>query len=107
LDSDTFAVREKAQKELRRFAEQAEPALRKALEGKPSAEGAPQLEQLLSGQDGPGTNPDRLRLLRGGGAAGRIGTPAGRRGPEGLAKGAPAAKLTQEAKASLARLSAR
>jgi hypothetical protein len=47
LDSDEFVIRDRAAKELAEVAEAAEPALRLALAGKPSAELRRQLERLL------------------------------------------------------------
>jgi hypothetical protein len=100
-------VRDQALTELRRLGEQAAPALRKAREGRPSAEAARQAKQLLAEVEGPVTDPERLRQLRAVEVLERIATPAAREVLEALAKGAPGARLTQEAKASLERLSAR
>jgi WD40 repeat protein len=107
LDSDTFDVRQKAFRELRGLHEQAAPALRKALKGTPSAELARQARQLLSDLDGPITDPERLRPLRAVEVLERLGTPAAKELLEALAKGDPDARLTQDAQASLERLSNR
>src|SRR5262249_22930343 len=64
LGNEAFDVRDKALTELRQLGEQAAPALRKALEGRPSAEVARQAKQLLAGLEGPVTDPERLRQLR-------------------------------------------
>ena len=104
LDSDTFEVREKAVKELRGYREQAAPALRKALQGTPSAELSRQARQLLADLDGPITDPERLRQLRAVEVLERLGTPAAKELLESLAKGDPNARLTRDAKASLERL---
>jgi WD40 repeat protein len=48
LDNDAFAVREKAERALQKLGEQAEPALRLALEKKPSAEAQRRIENLLA-----------------------------------------------------------
>jgi WD40 repeat protein len=103
LDSDRYAVREKARQELRQFGEQAVPALRQALEGRPSAEVARQAKELLTELTGPVTDPERLRQVRAVEVLERLGTPAARAVLEALAKGGPDARLTQEARASLAR----
>jgi WD40 repeat protein len=103
LDNDTFAVRQKALKELERLAEQAAPALRKTLESKPSVEVARQVKRLLKEVEGPTTNPEQLRQLRAVEVLERMGTLEARKVLETLAEGAASAKLTQEAKASLQR----
>jgi WD40 repeat protein len=107
LDSDTFAVRAKAFQELSRLGELAAPALRRLLQGKPSAEVARQAKRLLSDLEGAVADPGRLWQLRAVEVLERIGTPAAREVLETLAKGAPEARLTQEAKASLQRLAER
>jgi WD40 repeat protein len=103
LDSDTFEVRQQAQQELSRLGEQAAPALRKALEGKPSAEVARRVKELLSDLDVAAADPALLQRLRSVEVLERIGSPAARKVLEELAKGAPHARLTKEAKASLQR----
>src|SRR5262249_197707 len=52
LDNDAFAVREKASAELARLGSPAEPALRKAMEGKVSAEVRSRLRALLDRREG-------------------------------------------------------
>jgi RNA polymerase sigma factor (sigma-70 family) len=103
LDSDQFAAREKASRELRQLGDGAEPALRKALSGKPSAEQRRRLKELLREMStlGPG---DRLRELRSVEVLEHLGTPDARRVLASLAEGGPDARLTREAKASLERL---
>jgi hypothetical protein len=105
LDDDDFKVREKATEELKRMGEAAEPLLRKALEGGPSAEVRWRVQHLL-GLLGP-AGPGRLRALRGLEALERIGGPEARRALRALAKGAPEARLTGAAAAALRRLSRR
>jgi WD40 repeat protein len=104
LDSGEFPVRDRAMKELRRIGEPAAPALRKAQEGKPSPEVARATQQLLTELDGPVTDPEQLRQVRAAEVLERIGTKAAREVLEGLAQGAPDAKLTKEARASLDRM---
>jgi WD40 repeat protein len=104
LDSDKFAARKKAYQRLQRLHEQAAPALRKALDGKPSAEVAKQARRLLEELEEPVTDPEQLRQLRAVEVLERLGTPAAREILETLAKGDPKARVTQEAKASLERL---
>jgi hypothetical protein len=91
-------------RELENLGEQAEPALRKALEGKPPAEVRRQVEELLAKLQGPLTSPEPLRAVRAVAVLEQIGTPKARRVLEALSEGAPTGRLTQEAKAALERL---
>jgi Tol biopolymer transport system component len=107
LDDDDYAVREKATAELARMGPAAAPALRKALDGRPSAEIRHRIEDLLDKVRGPTDEPETLRAIRAVEALEQLGTPAARRVLEGVARGAEGARLTAEAKAALARLAAR
>jgi dipeptidyl aminopeptidase/acylaminoacyl peptidase len=104
LDSEHFALRKKATRELEQLGEAAEPALRKALAGQPSLELLRRAERLLEKLDGTAPTSDRLRALRGTAVLEHIGTPEARRLLTELAQGMPDARLTQEARASLQRL---
>jgi RNA polymerase sigma factor (sigma-70 family) len=104
LDHDDFAVREKAEAELGKRGATAEAALRKALEGTPSAEQATRIRKLLDNLQGPVASPDVLRSLRALEVLEQIGTSEARKVLEALAKGEPDNRLTQEAKAVLERL---
>jgi WD40 repeat protein len=106
LDNDDFAIREWATEELTKLGEPAAPALRKALAGRPPAEVEQRLKQILQGLEG-GLTPEQLRETRAVEALEHIGTPEARRLLEALAKGAPEARLTREAAASLKRLDKR
>jgi hypothetical protein len=106
LDSDQFTVREQASQELEKLGERAEPALRKALSDRPSAEVRRRVAALLERLD-LAQSPMRLRQLRAVEVLERLGNPEARQLLEALAKGAPEARLTQEAKASLDRLTKR
>src|SRR5262249_48637366 len=102
LDSDDFATRRDAARELEAMAELAEPALRKALEGSPTQEIRRQATRLL---DKLATlSGERLRHVRAVEALEYANTREGRHVLEGLAKGAPEARLTREANAALERL---
>jgi WD40 repeat protein len=107
LDSDAFAVREKATEELGALREVAEPALAAALAGKPSAEVRRRAKGLLARIHEPVPPPERLRELRGVEALEYLNPPEARELLSRLAKGASQARLTQEAKASLERLNNR
>jgi WD40 repeat protein len=106
LDSEEFAVRAAAVKELERLGDRAAPALREALAGKPSAEVRKQAEELLASLRLV-RSPEVLQRLRAVQVLERIGSPEARRLLEALARGAPAARETREAKASLERLAER
>ena len=101
--NNQFAVRESATKELEMLGEIAAPACRKVLEQKPAAEPCRRLEALLEKQSRERLNPssERLRTLRAVEVLEHIGTPGARQVLETLAKGAPEARATQEAQASL------
>jgi RNA polymerase sigma factor (sigma-70 family) len=108
LDADEFATREKASRELEALGERAADACRKALAGAPSAEARRRLEELFAQithqTDQP--SPERLRMLRALEILERAGTADARSVLEVLARGAPGARLTEEAKAALYRLDA-
>jgi WD40 repeat protein len=102
LDSDQFAVREKASQELRALGPGARDPLRQALAKSPSAEVTRRIEALLAG------SPDEeLRGRRAVEVLEALGTPAARALLEEWAKGDPAAAPTREAAAALARLGRR
>jgi WD40 repeat protein len=61
LDGEQFEERRRASAELQRLGELAEPALRKALAGKPSPEARRQLEVLLNKVEGRTLSPERSR----------------------------------------------
>jgi RNA polymerase sigma factor (sigma-70 family) len=103
LDGNEFAVREAAAKELAALGERVEPALRQALKEKPSAEVRRRVEALLAALKGV-PPPNTLRALRAVWVLERVGTPEARQLLGALAKGAPAARQTAEAKAVLDRL---
>jgi hypothetical protein len=116
LDSDQFAVREKAQKELEMLGKIAEPAVRQALARGPSLEVRRRLERLLEKLKGPVTDRDILQRCRAIEILEHIGTStpgadatqlAAMDLLKKLAGGAPEARLTEEAKASLQRLAKR
>jgi WD40 repeat protein len=104
LDSDTFAVRRQARRELEQLGELAESALRAALQKKPSAEVRRQAKALLAKLDARITSPANLQALRAVAVLERIGSPEARAVLADLARGAADAWLTLQAKASLRRL---
>jgi RNA polymerase sigma factor (sigma-70 family) len=109
LDSEQFAVREKAAKELEQLDEAAAHACRQALEGRPSAEVRRRLEALLEKQSRQEWDPSRERLhaLRALEVLELLATPDARQMLQSLTAGAPEARLTRDAKASLGRVGRR
>jgi hypothetical protein len=103
LDAEAFAVRERAARDLEQLGEAAEGALRTVLAGRPSPEVRRRVRQLLEKLEGP----EVLRRARALEVLEQIDTPEARRLLAALAKGAPEARLTQEAKGALARLAKR
>jgi WD40 repeat protein len=107
LDSERFAVRQRADAKLRSLEEQAEPALRQALAGRIALEAQRRMERLLQRiepRHGPILNGDWLRTWRALEAVERMGTPEARALLQRLGGGAPGARLTQEAAAALQRI---
>jgi hypothetical protein len=105
LDSEEFATRRDAARELEKLAELAEPALRKTLEGTPSPELRRQVTRLL--EKLASLSPEQLRQVRAVEALEYMATPKARQLLAELAKGTPEARLTREAKAALQRLERR
>jgi hypothetical protein len=106
LDHDRFAVRQNASARLEVLAEAAEDEMRAALKNRPTLEMRIRLDQLVQKLDLL-KSPVRLRALRAVEVLEHIGTPAACEALQTLARGAPQARLTQEAKASLQRLARR
>ena len=99
LDDERFAVREQATAELARRGELAVPALRQALENKPSLEVTQRIEVLL--QAAAALTPERVQVLRGIRVLERA---EARATLEELARGEPALPVTAAAAAALRRL---
>lgn len=106
LNSSQFRQREAATKEWSDLEEQAEPALRDALKGNLSAEQRRRIESLLAGPSVV-RSPEKLRALRSIQVLEQCNLPEARQVLEMLAKGASEARLTQDAKGALTRLSER
>ncbi len=107
LDNDDFDVREKAEQGLAALGSDAAPALRKVLEGDPSAEVRRRAQDLLGKLAKPDLSPETLRLRRAVEALERAGTPEARECLGALAKGRPGADVTEDARAALKRLEKR
>jgi RNA polymerase sigma factor (sigma-70 family) len=107
LDDPSFAVRTKATGELTALHDRAAPALKARLKTTTSAEVRRTIEQLLDKLEGYLTDGDLLRQVRVVEVLERTEAPTARQPLEELSKGAPEARLTQEAKATLERLAKR
>jgi WD40 repeat protein len=104
LDADSFEAREKAAQQLAALGKSVQPALKKALAEKPSAEAQRHIVGLLERMTDPGPAPDLLRPLRAVELLERIGTPDAKNLLGTLAKGQADAPLTVAAAESLRRL---
>jgi WD40 repeat protein len=104
LDDDAFEVRQRVERELEIQGDAAAAELRRALAGTTSAEAGRRLRRLLEGLDKAVPAGERLRAVRAVEALELIDTPQSREVLRHLAGGAPEARLTREAEASLRRL---
>jgi RNA polymerase sigma factor (sigma-70 family) len=107
LDSDQYETRQRASAELSRLGERVEPALRKALAGKPTLEAARRLRTLLDRVERGECSAEQLHALRAVEVLEHIGSSEARAVLRSLSAGAPGAILTREAGATLERLSRR
>ena len=106
LASEQFAVREQAMADLEKAGELAEAACRKALQAQPVLEVRRRLEALLDKLSTDLRTPraELLRVLRTIELLERIATPDAKEVLATIAQGAAGARITEDAKASLARL---
>jgi hypothetical protein len=102
LESDRFAVRQKASQALDDLGESAEAHLRKALEANVTLEVRQRIEQILEKR-----NRDTLRKLRAIEALGQIGNAEARQVLERLAQGTPNPRVAQAATAAVKRMADR
>jgi RNA polymerase sigma factor (sigma-70 family) len=107
LDDGRFEVRTQATRELEALAEQAAPALRKALAGKPSLEVRRRLEALLDRLAGASPSTETIRQIRAVEALEFIGTPEARRLLDQFAARPSETWLTREAREAAGRLGKR
>jgi WD40 repeat protein len=107
LDDDRFAVRERASAELTKLGKHAQPALRHALDGKPTAELRVRAQALLAKLTEPWPSADELQLLRALAVLERVATPEARQVITELARGPTEWRLTKDAAAALERLARR
>jgi WD40 repeat protein len=90
--------------ELKKLGEAGRPILYRALAEHPDGFGSSGVKQLLETLDGAVDSPDALRALRSIEVLEHIGTRGAKAVLRKISKGAPEARLTQEAKAALHRL---
>jgi len=107
LDGRRFAARDLAMRELGRLEGQAAPALRRALAANPSAEVQKRLKTLLERVEAAPTAGPELRVARAVELLEQLNTGESRRLLDELLRGAPGARLTEEARAALRRLAKR
>jgi WD40 repeat protein len=109
LDSNEFAIREAASKELEKAGGSAEQLLRRALADKPSLEMRKRLEVLLNRleQTPVRLSAEEIRQLRSVWVLEQIGSAEARGLLEDLANGEPEARITRDAKAALRRMARR
>jgi hypothetical protein len=108
LDSEEFAVREAAAKELRRMGSDTEAELRQRLKTEGvSAEVARAIKELLEAVEGRSLPPEELQAIRAIHALERARTADARALLTELAGGEPEARLTREAKLALGRIGGR
>jgi hypothetical protein len=100
LDSDVYTEREAASKELVSWGMQIEPDLRHELQQEPSVENRRRLQMLLNGL-ATQVSPGDVRRARAVVVLKWAKTPEARRLLQELAKGAPEAQVTRDAKAAL------
>jgi uncharacterized protein with WD repeat len=107
LDSDRFAVRQKAMEELAKLGRSIDPVLRSKLAEKPPLEVLQRIEQLLLAIEHQQLSPESIRVLRTIEVLEHIGSTDAKRLLEKLVTSGDGALATHEAKASLARLNKR
>ncbi len=109
LNSDQFAIRERASAGLAKLRDLTVPALRDGLKAKPSPETQARIEKLLTAveKNRLDLTAEEVREIRVTEILEGMGTPEAKQLLEALAKGVPEARLTQEAKESLTRLNSK
>jgi hypothetical protein len=107
LDAASFARREAASAELARLGSLAEAGLKQAVEKSPSAEVRKRAEALLQKLEGRALTSSVLQSVRALEVLERIATPEARQVIAELAEGTVHARVSEEALASLARLTRR
>jgi hypothetical protein len=104
LENDDFETRENASKELSNLGRLAEEALRKAMDGKPSAEAKRRVKNLLDQLSRSEHDPVQLQFLRSIEVLERIATPEAQQLIEMVAKESGSSNGEREAQTALERL---
>jgi hypothetical protein len=104
LGADTFEARQRAEADLEKLGELAEPALRRALENKPTLEQRRRIEPMLAKLEAAIPSGEALRSLRAIRVLEHAGTPEARQLLSELARGADDAWLTRAARSALTRI---
>jgi WD40 repeat protein len=106
LDSDRYAERERASRDLGSILDEAEPHLRKALRAKPSAEAQRRIELLLGARSvgSTGRELQRLRVIE---VLEHVAAPDAAGVLKRLAAAFPESRVAQEAKGSVGRMERR
>jgi WD40 repeat protein len=107
LDSETYAVREAAFRDLKKMGAAIEGDLRKALDGKMSSEVRKRLEKLLEPWEKRPASPEELRVLRGLQVLEQVASPEARAALQQMAAGAQGSWLTVQAQLALRRVERR
>lgn len=107
LDSADFPVRQQAMAELEKLGEGAIPTLKKTLTGQVSLEARKRIEQLVQKLEGLNLSGAQLQQMRGLEVLERIANADARQVLQQLAEGAPEARMTRDARDTLARLAKR
>jgi WD40 repeat protein len=107
LDDDSFEIRESASRELEKMGAGIQPAVRQALEGRPTPEVRRRLEALLQTPTAASRSPELLRRLRAISVLERISSKDARQLLTTLSGGVPHAPETQAAKTAQERLALR
>ena len=102
MDSPSFGIRERAYKALKDLGLQAEPQIKKAMEGQTSLEVKERLRTIHKSFEGPTTN--ELRAIRALEVLEFIDTPASRDVLRSLAEDKAGGRLVREARESFERL---
>jgi RNA polymerase sigma factor (sigma-70 family) len=104
LQSEKLTTRQQAVAALEKLGELAEPAVVRAIEDKPGLEARQRLEQVRNQLLTGALSPETVRGLRALEVLEHIGTPEAKAVVRRAAEGAPGARLTREAQATLQRL---